>query len=581
MIDTSASKRYREASSKFNAKRYCQEMRNTREFGHAFVPMNHAQFLDRSASLYPDKEAVVETLLGREFRCSYRELDERTNRLANALLDLGIEKYDRIAYLMGNIHELLEGYLTSPKIGTILLPMNIRLTSDDFEYILNDSVARVLIFDPIYLSLIQKICDKVPVEHYIAIKADEPLSIGGGVEAIPYDHLLKESPQKRPQIDYLREISENDISELFYTSGTTGGPKGVMYTYREIYIHALEVIASWHIRESDRILHGVPLFHTNGWGTPQFLTVMGGIHIMFERFDPGRWLQIVEQERVTKCFMVGTMWNMIVNYLREHPDEKYDLSSIEWVLAGGATLSYGTARDVDEMLKKYGSKGYIITGYGATECCPIVSQAHTRDYTGEWIKPEFADLSEEEERRLRCRTGYPMIGVEVKIIDENGNKIKPDGVQIGNEWVRGNMVMRGYWRRPDKTREVFDEDGWFNIEDMCTIDKDGYMLLVDRSKDIIISGGENIPSVEVERVVKEHRGVSECAVIGVPDKKWGERVHAVVELKPGAKVSKEEIIEHCRDRLAHYKCPRSVEFAPIPRTGTGKLLKRTLREKYY
>ncbi len=568
---TNTAKRYDEACSKFDARSYCQKIRDTREFGHAFIPMNHAKFLARSVSLYPNKEAVIDE----NFRCTYKELDNRINRFANALLNAGIEKYDRIAYLEGNTHELLEGYLTFPKIGTILLPMNIRLGPDALEYMLNDAIARVLIFDKEFLPIIQRLIKKIPVEKFIVTHSDEPVEIGGGVEAEPYDAFLNKGPSSPPPVDYLRDIDENDISELFYTSDTTGVLEGVMYTYREIYLHALEVIASWHIQESDRILHTVPLFHTNGWGTPQFLTAMGGTHIMFKRFKPKRWLELVEKERVTKSFMTPTMWGMIINYVRAYPEEEYDLSSLDWGIAGGATMSVGLCKDVEEVI---GAE--IITGYGSTETCPVVSQAHVKDAKGHYILPEFEKLSQEELRLLRCRTGYPMVGVEVKIVDKNGTPVKSNATQVGAEYVRGNIVMRGYWRKPDKTKESIDENGWFNIEDMCTLDQYGYMLLVDRSKDIIISGGENIASVEVERCIREHPAVSECAVVGKPDEEWGEIVHAVIVLKQSTKATGEEIIRHCRDRLARFKCPKSVGFVnELPKTATGKILKRTIRDE--
>ncbi len=569
MIDTA--KRYNEACSQFDARSYCQKLRDTREFGHAFIPMNHAKFLARSVRLYPNKEAVVDE----DLRCTYKELDQRTNRFANALLNAGMEKYDRIAYLEGNTHELLEGYLTCPKIGTILLAMNIRLGLDDFEYMLNDAIARVLIFDKEFLPVVQKLIERVPVEKYIVTHSDEPVEIGGGVEAAPYEAFLNKGSSTPPPVDYLRDIDEADISELFYTSGTTGVLKGVMYTYREIYLHALEVIASWHIQESDRILHTVPLFHTNGWGTPQFLTAMGGTHIMFRRFEPKRWLELVEKERVTKSFMAPTMWGMVVDHVRAHPEEKHDLSSLAWGIAGGAAMSVGLCKDIEEVI---GTEA--VTSYGATETCPVVSQAHVKDAKGRYILPEFDKLPEEELRLLRCRTGYPMVGVEVKIVDKDGTPVKSDATQVGTLYVRANTVMRGYWRKPDKTKELIDDNGWFNIEDMCTLDQYGYMLLVDRAKDIIVSGGENIASVEVERCIREHPAVSECVVVGKPDKKWGEIVHAVIVLKQGAEATEKEIIEHCRDRLAHFKCPKSVGFVKeLPKTATGKILKRTIRDE--
>jgi fatty-acyl-CoA synthase len=360
-------------------------------------------------------------------------------------------------------------------------------------------------------------------------------------------------------------IDENAVVELFYTSGTTGRPKGVMLTNRNLYLHALSSLTCMGVQFGDVQLHTIPLFHVNGWGTPQSLTAVGGTHVMLRRFDPAEALRLVEAERVTVFFAVPTMLTMILN----HSDlARRDLSSLRIVTLGGAPTPPELVRRGEQML---GCE--VAAGYGLSETSPVLTFSGGRRRTA----------GEDEEARIRrqASTGLPAIGVELRIVDEDENELPHDGEAIGEIVVRSNIVMAGYWNDSEASAQV-THDGWFHTGDMATIGSDGYVLIVDRKKDIIISGGENISSVEIEKTLYEHPAVLEVAVIGVPDDTWGEVPKALVSFKPGCATTEDELIAFSRMRLSGFKVPRSVEFfEALPKGGTGKILKRQLREPYW
>jgi fatty-acyl-CoA synthase len=375
-----------------------------------------------------------------------------------------------------------------------------------------------------------------------------------------YEQLLVSASPYRGE---LMAFDENSVAEIFYTSGTSAGPKGVMLTHRNVYLHAMSIALYHHTRFEDVMLHTIPLFHANGWGAAHTITFMGGTHVMLPRFVPEEVFRLVERERVRALTLVPIMAAALVN---SPARSKYDLSSVEWATIGGAASSPTLIRDVEQ---KLGFKCF--SGYGLTESAPSLANAE--------LKPDM-QCSPEERYVLQSMTGYAFPGCELRVVDAEDKDVAPDGVTIGEIIARSDGVMAGYWKQPQATAEAL-RGGWLHTGDMAVIAENGYIRIVDRKKDSIVSGGENISSLEVENALVAHPNVYEAAVIPVADQKWGEVPKAVVVAKPGSKLSETELIEFCRSRLAHYKCPQSIEFCEsLPKTGTGKVLKRELRKKY-
>jgi fatty-acyl-CoA synthase len=471
-----------------------------------------------------------------------------------------VNRGDRVALLSFNCHRLLEAYYGVVQMGAILMPINIRLSRQEIAFILNDAEANILFFDREFLSLVESLRpDLRTVRQFVCLQAGEQPA--WALEK-SYDELLAERPpDDLPELD----IDEDDVAELFYTSGTTGDPKGVMLSHRNLYLNATSIMAVLYGDDQDVQLHTIPLFHVNGWGTPHSLTCIGGTHVMLRRFDLAQVLTLIQKERVTRFCLVPTMANALLHY----PDlDKYDLSSITMINLGGAAPSVEL---VQAMQERFGCE--VFTGYGLTETSPILTLAVLKGY--------MKTLPPEEKYRRQAMTGIEVPGVELLVVDSQGYDVPNDGQHIGEIVVRADVVMKGYWRRPEETAKVI-RNGWFHTGDMATIDEEGYVLIVDRKKDLIISGGENIASIEIEKVLDSHPAVFECAVIPVPDDRWGEAPKALVVLKENQTVSEEELIAYCRSRLASFKVPKSIEFMDgLPKGGTGKILKKELRERYW
>lgn len=520
------------------------------------IPALVPHFLDRALKLYSQKTAVV----CEDKHFTYYEYGQRVNRLSNMLLDLGIGQGDRVAFLGHNCHRLLEAYYGVVQIGAILLPLNVRLLPSDFAYILEDAGASVLFVDLEMRHLIEPIRDQLRSVQRFVLMSGEPSPTEWDGE--DYEGLMTSSSTDRPPHV---EMDENDVCELFYTSGTTGRPKGVMLTHRNIFFNAVNFVIGLGLSDHDVQLHTIPLFHANGWGTPQALTWVGGTHVMIKKFEADKVFQLIAEERVTLAAMVPTMVSMLLNF-REL--SKYDITSLERLVVGGAASPPAFVRAVEE---KLGCT--YVASYGLTETCPVLTFATIKDH--------LRRLPKEDRDVLKARAGLPVASVDLRVVDEAGCDIKPDGQEIGEVVVRSNVVMAGYWRDPEATAATVDEGGWFHTGDMATIDEEGYIQIADRKKDIIISGGENISSLEVERVLYSHPAVLEAVVIAVPDEFWGEVPKAIVLLKLGETATEEEIIEHCRGNLASYKVPKSVEFVDeLPKGGTGKILKGVLKQLY-
>jgi fatty-acyl-CoA synthase len=518
-----------------------------------FLPLSVLEFRDRAATYFGDKVGVIDG----ERQDTYRSYAERTHRLANALIGLGVEPGDRVSFMTFNTHHLLEAYYGVLEAGAVLNPINIRLSPHEIAYILEHAGARIVAFHNDLLPLVESIAPGLSRRPRFIILEGE----AGGVASDEYEALLAggSAEPHHPQID------ENAIAELFYTSGTTGLPKGVALTHRNLYLHAVQSELALGYGEDDVVLHVVPLFHVNGWGVPHFLTMVGGTHVMLRRFEPTALLEHVERHRVTRLLAVPAIFNALLH----HDRSRFDLSSLRQVIIGGAPASPSLVRGLEEAL---GVQAFV--GYGLSETTPILTLAQPRRVVTE---------SEPSERRIarQSMTGWPIPGVQVRVVDTNGADVRPDGEQIGEIVVRSNSVMQGYHRDPDATAAAM-LDGWLRTGDMATIDEAGYVTIKDRAKDVIIRGGENLSSVEVENALAAHPAVLECAVVAAPDERFGEAPVALIVLKPGMTATPAELRTHCRRNLARFKVPREFHFRDsLPKGGTGKILKAELREPFW
>ena len=519
------------------------------------IPLTPLRCLRYAEQQYPHRTAVV---CGDE-RFTYKEFAARAARLGGALKDGGVEPGDRVAFLSMNCHRLLEAYYGVLEASAVLLPLNVRLAAPELAYILNDSGAKVLFLEKEFLPFVDSFRDELStVASFILL--DSPRE-ANWLSPSSYEDLLAAASPFQADI---MEIDEDAVAELFYTSGTSANPKGVMLTHRNVYLHALHVCLTFDATRDFAQLHTIPLFHANGWGVAHILALIGGKHVMLRRFDCGQIFKLIEQERIYTMCLVPAMAIALVN----SPDrQKHDLSSLERIIIGGAASSPTLVREVEEKLGVT-----CISGYGLTETSPALSHS--------FIKHGF-ELQGEQKFARQAMTGFPDPGIEMRVVDDRDMDVTRDGKTVGEIITRSDGIMKGYWKQPEATAEAL-RGQWFHTGDMATIDQDGYLLIVDRKKDIIVSGGENISSLEVEKALMAHPGVLEAAVIPVPDEKWGEVPKALVVLKPEAHADESELIEFCRTRLTHYKCPRSVEFyESLPKTGTGKILKKNLRKKYW
>ncbi|MEW6226262.1 MAG: fatty acid--CoA ligase [Chloroflexota bacterium] len=518
------------------------------------IPLSVLEFRDRAAAYFGDKIGVVDG----DATFTYHAWAERTHRLANALTGLGVAPGDRVSFLTYNTHQLLEAYYGVLEAGAVLNPVNIRLTPHEIAYILDHAGSRVVAFHRDFLPLVEAIAPKLTSRPRLVVIEGE----AGGIATDDYESLIASgsAEPRHPQVD------ENAVAELFYTSGTTGLPKGVALTHRQLHLHALYSEVALGFGEDDVILHVVPLFHVNGWGVPHFLTMVGGRHVMLRKFDPAALMEQVQRNRVTRLLGVPAIFNAV---LHSSDRPKYDLSSLRQLIIGGAPASPSL---VGALEAAFGIQ--TIVGYGLSETSPIVTLASPRRVVTE---------SEPPERRIerQAMTGWPLPGVQVRVLAADGRDVRQDGDQIGEIVVRGNTVMQGYYRDPDATA-VAMRDGWLHTGDMAVIDEAGYVLIKDRSKDVIIRGGENLSSVEVENAIAAHPAVLECAVVAAPDERFGEAPVAIVVLKPGATATVSELRAHCRAHLARFKVPREFHFRDaLPKGGTGKVLKTELREPFW
>ncbi len=501
-------------------------------------------FLERSTTVFPDKTAVVHG----ERKYSYHEFAERVNRLASQLRNIGLQKQDRVGFLCFNTPHLLEAHFAIPAAGGILVAVNTRLNSQEIDYILKHAGTRFLFVD----AELQPLIEPLNLEGIQVVRIDDT-----GSSTDPYEAFLAAgSPE--PIKSWLED--ENETITIDYTSGTTGNPKGVMYTARGAYLNALAEVISTGMSSESVYLWTLPMFHANGWCFPWAVTAVGGTHVCLRKIDPERVWELFEREGVTHYNGAPTVQILLVNHPKAHRLDR----QITVTVAGAPPSPTLLGRMKELNLRPIHVYGLTET-YGPYTIC-------------EWHR-EWDRLPLEEQARLLARQGQVNVTAGlVRVVDEAMRDVPRDGHSMGEVVMAGNSVMPGYYRDPEATARAF-AGGWFHSGDIGVWYPDGYIELRDRKKDIIISGGENISTIEVEQTVAKHPAVLECAVVAVPDEQWGERPKAFVTLKPGQTASEQEIMTFCRERLAHFKCPAAVEFGNLPKTSTGKIQKYVLREK--
>jgi acyl-CoA synthetase (AMP-forming)/AMP-acid ligase II len=513
--------------------------------------------LYNTVKLYPWKTAIVCS----EGRFTYREFKERIDGLASALHESGIIKGDRVAVFHMNCHVFLELYYASAQIGAVLVPLNTRLSPRELIFMMEDSGARVLVSDYQFLDKISEMKPELKgVERIVWTRT--PKAFQPDEKEILYEEFLRSAAHPGYEEE---DVNPEDVAQIYYTSGSTGHPKGVIMTHKNMTTHAMGTMWEYRVTDEDVWGHVAPLFHMadacNGWS----ITWAGGRHVMIDKFDTGKILDAIEKERLTMLKMVPTMWSMLLN---DPTLSQRDLSSIRLVVSGGAPIA-------PELIKKIMDTFHCeyFQNYGMTEATHFLTISRLKD--------RLSQLSEAEKLKYKAKTGRPFFGVKVRVVDKNNQDVKPDGKEVGEIIVKGDIITPGYWNLPEENARAF-KDGWLYTGDLSNIDEEGYLQIVDRKKDMIVTGGENVFSIEVEKVLYRHPEVLEAVVLGVPDDKWGEAVKAVCVLKQGSEISEEELITLCKKHLAHYKAPKSVDFmSELPKTGSGKIDKKSLKQKYW
>ena len=517
--------------------------------------MNIWMTLRKALDLFPGKIGVID----RERSYTYRQIGKRVAGLARFLKRQGIQTEDRISILEVNSQPFLEAYYAVAGLGAILNPLNYRLSAREVAFILKDAGSRWLIastrFAPVVIDALKKGSNLEGI-IWIGEVPEESTSI----QCHSYEDVIAANLG-----DFeASAVDENQIAHLYYTSGTTGRPKGVMLTHKNVCHHALGTIAELKLVDTDIWGHIAPMFHlADAWATFA-ITWVGGRHVMVGEFEAETVMATIEKEKMTLSNLIPTMLNLMIKHPRIN---EFDFSSLRVILSGGAPIAPQIVRSI---METFGCD-YIQT-YGMTETSPYL--------TFSILKEHLIELSYEEQLTFKSKTGRPFLGVDLKIVDENGALVAADGQQVGEIWVQGDSVTPGYWNLAEETANAFT-DGWLRTGDLATLDSEGYVNIVDRKKDMIVTGGENVYSTEVENVLYMHPKILEAAVFGVPDEKWGEAVNAAVVLKAGETATQEEIISFCKEYQAAYKAPKAIVFLDeLPKTGSGKIYKRGLRDSH-
>ena len=512
------------------------------------TPLTPMEFARRARRLYANREAVVDG----DLRLTYAQFFERCDRWSAAMQQMGIRQGDRVATIAPNTHAHLESYYAIPQIGAVVVPINYRLTAGDFAYIINHSGSRIVCAHSDYLDAVDSIRDELPhVEQFVALE-------GSKEGWLNYeDTLAAHAPEFAAP-----DISEGDLISINYTSGTTARPKGVMITHRNATINILGTLAHHPMSPQDIYLWTLPMFHANGWTFVWIVTARGARHICLRQVEPRAIFRLMAEENVTMFCAAPTVLIGIANAPAEW---RGDLPRGVRLFTAGAPPAAATIERIE------GDLGWQLTQvYGLTETAPFITICEPL--------PEHDQMSPADRAMIKARQGVELVSSgELRVVDVDGNEVPHDGETLGEIVVRGNVVMKGYFNDPEATAAAI-QDGWFHSGDAAVVHPDGYVEIRDRFKDVIISGGENISSIEVEGVLLRHPAVQEAAIVGMPHDKWGERPHAFVVLRPGATASETELIQFTRDNLAHFKAPEWVTFVEeLPKTATGKIQKYVLR----
>ncbi|MET3288213.1 UNVERIFIED_CONTAM: long-chain acyl-CoA synthetase [Brevibacillus sp. OAP136] len=508
------------------------------------------QSLITQAKNRPNKIAIIDG----EKRFTYKQFAQRVALLAGALEEAGVKKGDRVALLLLNESRYLELLYGITLLGAIAVPLNVRLSPVELDFILKDSGAKLLFMHKEFLPIVPKLRQEIASIERFVLCEDE--CAGDGISG--YEDMLSSAQP----VELVGRVTEEEIAGIFYTGGTTGMPKGVMLTHRNLLSNAYNVGLALNYTADDIYLHAAPMFHLADGASTFAITVVGGTHAHVRMFEPNQVLQTIQDARVTSCLLVPTMINILINL----PGLKdYDITSWRKVLYGASPCPPEVLKKAKELLPIQ-----FYQGYGQSEAAPVLTFMMPKDHVTEGEPHLVARLAS-------C--GQPLAGVEVRCFDAEDRDVKPG--EVGEIVARGPNVMKGYWNRPEESEAAL-RGGWLRTGDMATVDEENFFFIVDRKKDMIVTGGENVYSVEVENVVYTHPAVLEAAIVGVPDERWGEAVKAVVVVRNGTSLTEEELIQHCRSYLANYKVPKSVDFvSELPKSGAGKILKRNLRDNYW
>jgi len=511
--------------------------------------------LQKALDLYPEKIGVIDG----ERALTYRQIGKRVAALGGFLKHQGIEAKDCISILDVNSHAFFEAYYAAAAIGAILNPLNYRLAAKEVAYILKDAGSRWLMAAARFAPLVKgALAEGVPLEGIIWIgdAPDESLSIPCHV----YETAVGALDRNFQPVS----VDEHQVAHLYYTSGTTGRPKGVMLTHKNVCSHALGTIAELKLNDTDIWGHVAPMFHlADAWATFA-LTWVGARHVMIGQFEAEAVMDTIEKEKITLSNLIPTMLNLMIKHPRINA---YDFSSLRVILSGGAPIAPELVKNI---MTAFGCD-YIQT-YGMTETSPYLTLSILKDH--------LKKLPPDAQLKYKSKTGRPFIGVDLKVVDDSGALIAADEKQVGEILVRGDTITPGYRNLPEETAKAFSE-GWLRTGDLATVDSEGYVNIVDRKKDMIVTGGENVYSTEVENVLYLYPKILEAAAFGVPDERWGEAVSAAVVLKEGETATAQEIISFCKENQASYKAPKSIVFLDeLPKTGSGKIYKKGLRDKY-